>query len=121
MVTDQQRVGRLRQVLGDIVAGHLAALQPSIDAALSDVPTIRRLLDSPAAYPIIRRRLLVQVQQKRKHYALDDEVLAFTLTVGKETPAGLDLAELEALNRWLDGVIDRLDHACDSPDAPPAR
>lgn len=119
---DQLRVvGRLRQLLGDVVAGHLATLQPGIDAALSEVPALRLAQERPAAYPIIRKRLLSLVHQKRKQYALDDEVLAFTLTVGRETPAGLDLSELEALNRWLDGIVDRLQHACDSPDSPPAR
>lgn len=118
---DLERVARVRQLLGEVAQGHAALLRASIDAALAEVPAIRMAAEQPAAYPIFRRRLLCLVSQKSKHYGLADEVLAFTLAAGYETANGLDLAQLEALDRWLDGIIDRLQMACDSPDSPPAR
>lgn len=120
-MTVQARVTRLRQVFGDVVAAHLAELQPSIEEALAKVPAARNAGGRQAAYPIHRCRLLTEVRRKARHHGLEDEMLAFTLEAGFETPGGLDLIQLEALAGWLDGFVERQDLACDSPTAPPAR
>lgn len=99
----------------------LVALQAGVDEALASVPRIRADDSRPRSYAIRRCTLINTVQRRSRYYGLADEVLAFCLAAGCETLGGLDLAELEALSRWLDNLIAQQLDACDSPLAPPAR
>ena len=99
----------------------LVALQHGVEEALATVPQLRAENRWVGSYPIRRCTLLNEVRRKTRYFGLEDEATGFCLAAGCETPGGLELAQLEALSRWLDGLIAQQDMACDSPMAPPAR
>lgn len=131
-MTDRMWVDQVRELLARAKRQHSAlfddldALKLSIDGALAAASTARRAAKSappaaPAPYPIRRRQLLAGIALTNKHYGLVEETQAFVYAAGATVLQELDLEQLEALLGWLQRQVDRMEVACDSPYAAPAR
>lgn len=69
---------------------------------------------------IRRKHLIQQAKLRASRYGLQNHLDAFIYQAGCEAITGLDHAQLEILDTWLDQLVARADTACDD-DGPPAR
>jgi len=108
---DPARVARMRTLL--------------TEAAPSTPPQPGRFFavlgNSVVAGPLRRRAMVKQIALATERYGLQLDVEAYLAAAGVATVAGLDTPHLEVLARWVEQTMDRMTHACDWPDAPPAR
>lgn len=70
----------------------------------------------------VRRKYLIhQARRLAERYGLQEDLQGWIYAADCVELTGLDLVELDALVSWLRGAGDRMDHACDRADTPPAR
>jgi len=77
--------------------------------------------EDPVCAAIRRRSMVMQIGLATKHYDLKSDVDAYVAPAGQFSISGLTMPQLDTLANFVAGAMDRLSHACDHPDDPPAR
>jgi hypothetical protein len=108
------RVTRMRQLLQE--AGSARATNAVATRIFPGAP-----FEDPVCTAIRRRSMVMQIDLATKHYDLKRDVDAYIAAAGQYSLSGLTTQQLDALATFVAGAMDRLSHACDHPDDPPAR
>lgn len=111
---DLARMTRMRQLLQEAVS--VPATNVIAHRVFPGAP-----FEDPICAAIRRRSMVMQIGLATKHYDLKRDVDAYVAAAGQFSLSGLSTPQLDTLATFVAGAMDRLSHACDHPDDPPAR
>ena len=111
---DPDRLSRMRRILDQ------APSKPATNVIANRIFHGGQFED-PMCTAIRRRSMVVQIDLAARHYGLRRDIDAYVAAAGQFSLTGLTTPQLDSLATFVSDAMDRLSHACDHPDDPPAR